>query len=57
MDYLAAEVLELAVNVSRHNKQTRIITRHLQLAIRNEKELKKLLSGVTFAQGGELLNI
>nr|CAD7588078.1 unnamed protein product [Timema genevievae] len=34
-----------------------IIPRHLQLAIRNDEELNKLLSGVTIAQGGVLPNI
>ncbi|KAI9578984.1 hypothetical protein GQX74_005867 [Glossina fuscipes] len=55
--YLAAEVLELVGNAALDNKRTRIILLHLLLAIRNEDELNKLLSGVTIAQGDVLPNI
>ena len=57
LEYLAAEVLELAGNAAKDNKKTRIVPRHIQIAVRNDEELNRLLSHTTIAAGGVLPNI
>nr|CAB3465906.1 unnamed protein product [Digitaria exilis] len=57
LQYLASEVLELAGNAARDNKKTRIVSRHIQLAVRNDEELSKLLDVVVMAAGRVLPNI
>jgi histone H2A len=57
LEYLAAEILELAGNVAREAKKTRITPRFINLAVRNDEELTKFLGKVTIASSGVLPNI
>ncbi|NXU52961.1 H2AL protein, partial [Turnix velox] len=57
LEYLCAEILELSGKAAHENKKTRILPRHIQLAVRNDDELDKLFSCVTIAQGGVIPNI
>ncbi|KAM9388303.1 histone H2A-like [Phaethornis superciliosus] len=57
LEYLSAEILELAGNAARENKKSRILPRHILLAVRNDEELNKLFASVTIAQGGVMPNI
>lgn len=57
IEYLCAEVLELAGNAGRDNKKTRIIPRHIQLAVRNDEKQNKILGNVWIASGSDLPNI
>merc|ERR1739842_102540 len=57
LEYIVAEVLELAGNAAKDNKKMRIIPRHIQLAVRNDDELNQFFGNAIIAAGGVLPNI
>ncbi|KAH0672366.1 hypothetical protein KY290_024605 [Solanum tuberosum] len=57
LEYLATEVLELAGIAARNDKKTRIIPRHIQLAIRFDAKLCQFLRDMTIPNGGVIPNI
>ena len=57
LEYLTAELLELSGNAAKDNKKTRIIPRHIQLAVKNDEELNKFVGRATISAGGVMPNI
>jgi len=57
LEYLTAEILELGGNATRDSGRKRIIPRDLQLAVRSDEELAKLLDNCTFPASGVLPSI
>ena len=57
IEYLVAEVLELAGGQAKDFNKNRITPRHIQLAVRSDPELNELLKDVTICNGGVCPNI
>jgi histone H3/H4 len=51
LEYICAELLEIAGNVARDFKKVRITPRHIKLAILNDEELVKLFKGALMSGG------
>merc|ERR1719268_333692 len=52
LEYLVAEVLELAGNCSKYMKKRRIIPHHIQMTFLHDSELGDLTKGVIVPEGG-----
>merc|ERR1719209_1190746 len=52
LEYLVAEVLELAGNCARYFKKKRVTPRHIQLTLLHDLELKELTKGMIVPEGG-----
>lgn len=57
LEYLAAEMLELAGNQARADRKSTINPRHVMIAIKNDEELNTMLHGINIAQSGVEPNI
>ena len=56
LEYIVAEVLELASNAAKDNGM-RTIPRHIELAVCNDDELNSFFGNAIIAEGGVLPNI
>ena len=57
LEYMVCEILELAGQAANEHGRKTIAPRHLQLAVRNDEELAKMMSSVMISTGGFMSNI
>ena len=57
LEYITIEILELAGNACEEDKRKTIQPKHIQLSVRNDEELNKLMAMTTIAQGGTIPNV
>ena len=57
LEYLTMEIVDLAGQCADEHKKKTIAPRHLQLAVRNDEELNKLLAAAQLSQGGVRPNV
>jgi histone H2A len=57
LEYMVAELIEIAALACHDNGKKKITPRHIKLAIGNDEEISKLLDGVVISDGGVIPHI
>ena len=57
LEYLTMEIIDLAGQCADEHKKKTIAPRHIQLAVRNDEELNKLMAAAQLSQGGVRPNV
>ena len=52
MEYMCAEIIELASVVCKDHKKKRIVPRHIELGLRNDVDMSRLYQNKTFFNAG-----
>ena len=57
LEFITAEILELAGNVCEEHGRKTIAPKHINLGVRSDEELNKMMCNITISQGGMLPHI
>jgi len=57
LEYITAELCELAGNVCEEQGKKQIMPRHINMGVRHDEELAKLMSYTTISSGGQAVHI
>ena len=57
LEYITAELCELAGNVCTESGRKQIMPKHINLGVRHDEELAKLMTMTTISSGGQPVNI
>ena len=57
LEYLAADILELAGSTCISQKKKTIAPKHINLGVRNDQELSQVMCEIIIAAGGKLVHV
>ena len=57
LEYITGEILELAGDITHDEKKKTIMPRHINLGIRSDSELQKLMANTVIFEGGHQVKI